>query len=140
MQQFKFSLAKVHSYRIKVEAEKQRAYGQAQREITEQSTRIETLMAEKEQRRGYQPLTITQMKVQQRYLMALDGQIDDAYTTLQAQQAQVKVAFDELIMAQQERQVMDKLQEKQFAQYQLNLNREEQKQLDEMANRPKFVI
>ena len=140
MQKFNFSLAKVHSYRIKVEDQKKQAYGQAQQEIVEQEAHIQQLLKEKEHRRLKQPLTIAQMKVHQRYLMALDSQIDDAFQGLQAQQLHVEQALAELITAQQERQVMDKLQAKQLAEHQLTVNREEQKQLDEMANRKQIII
>lgn len=55
-------------------------------------------------------------------------------------QNEVEMVLQEVVQAQRERKVLEKLEEKQHAAYLQEVKHEEQKQLDEMGNRPKFVI
>lgn len=48
--------------------------------------------------------------------------------------------MNEYVEAQKERKVLEKLRDKQKEDYQLEANHEEQRQLDEMANRPKYKM
>lgn len=50
----------------------------------------------------------------------------------------VELKLQAYITAQKERKVLEKLSEKQMAEHQLAVNREEQKMLDEMANRKRI--
>ena len=79
------------------------------------------------------PLDLNQLAIMQGYIPVLLNKID-------CQQEQVALALtrleevrQRLIQIMKDRKILDKLQEKALIQYHLELNREEQKNLDELA-------
>ena len=80
------------------------------------------------------------LQVQRRYLAELDNEIMAAQSRLRDLHSEHQKALNEYVEAQKERKVLEKLRDKQKEDYQLEANHEEQKQLDEMANRPKYKM
>lgn len=85
-------------------------------------------------------LTVGRMQVQQRYLIELDRRIGEIKTESLELQNKVEMALQEVVQAQKERKVLEKLEEKQHLVYLQKIKHEEQKQLDEMGNRSKFAF
>ena len=83
---------------------------------------------------------LRRLQVQRRYLAELDNEIMAAQSRLRDLHSEHQKAFNEYVEAQKERKVLEKLRDKQKEDYQLEANHEEQKQLDEMANRPKYKM
>ncbi len=138
MQAFHFSLEKVLDHRKMSEEEAMRAYGQLQQTVHAQETACTALQQEKAQLLEISEHTIGRMQVQQRYVIALTNAIDEAETKLFHVKQELAASLDQVIEAQQARKVVEKLREKKFAEYSYTRQQEEQKQLDEFANRPLF--
>lgn len=73
-------------------------------------------------------------------IVELDNEIMAAQSRLRDLHSEHQKALNEYVEAQKERKVLEKLRDKQKEDYQLEANHEEQKQLDEMANRPKYKM
>ena len=85
-------------------------------------------------------LSLGRLQVQHRYLAQLDNEIMMANAHLRQLDGEQQKTLNAYVEAQRERKVLEKLRDKKKAEYQLEANHEEQKQLDEMANRPKYSL
>jgi flagellar FliJ protein len=132
---FKFSLEKVLDYRWLKEQEAKREYASAQKALTEQEDIFQQINQEKENLMEVRESTINRMQVQQWYLLDLNQRLIATTEAIKEMSRYVEQALSVYIEAQQERKILEKLSEKQLAEYQIEMNREEQKMLDEMANR-----
>lgn len=135
MAKFKFSLEKVLDYRWLKEQEAKREYASAQKALTEQEDIFQQINQEKENLMEVRESTINRMQVQQWYLLDLNQRLIATTETIKEMSRYVEQALSVYIEAQKERKILEKLSEKQLAEYQIEMNREEQKMLDEMANR-----
>lgn len=135
MAKFKFSLEKVLDYRWLKEQEAKREYASAQKALTEQEDIFQQINQEKENLMEVRESTINRMQVQQWYLLDLNQRLIATTEAIKEMSRYVEQALSVYIEAQQERKILEKLSEKQLAEYQIEMNREEQKMLDEMANR-----
>lgn len=138
MQAFHFSLEKVLDHRKLTEEAAMRAYGQLQQTVTDQEAAFAALQQEKSQLLEISELTIGRMQVQQRYLLVLSNAIDEAEAKLFHVKQELADALAQVVEAQQERKIVEKLREKKLAEYSYNSQMEEQKQLDEFGNRALF--
>lgn len=138
MQAFHFSLEKVLDHRKLTEEAAMRAYGQLQQTVTDQEAAFAALQQEKSQLLEISELTIGRMQVQQRYLLVLSNAIDEAEAKLFYVKQELADALAQVVEAQQERKIVEKLREKKLAEYSYNRQMEEQKQLDEFGNRALF--
>ena len=128
MQAFHFSLEKVLDHRKTIEQEAKRAYAQKQQLLIQQEQHLNTLTQEKAQL----------FEVQQRYLLALNATIDEVQNKMFHVKQELAESLSVVVEAQQERKIVEKLREKQFAEYTYEQQLEEQKQLDEFGNRALF--
>lgn len=135
MAKFKFSLEKVLDYRWLKEQEAKREYASAQKALTEQEDIFQQINQEKENLMEVRESTINRMQVQQWYLLDLNQRLIATTEAIKEMSRYVEQALSVYIEAQKERKILEKLSEKQLAEYQIEMNREEQKMLDEMANR-----
>lgn len=135
MAKFKFSLEKVLDYRWLKEQEAKREYASAQKALTEQEDIFQQINQEKENLMEVRESTINRMQVQQWYLLDLNQRLIATTEAIKEMSHYVEQALSVYIEAQKERKILEKLSEKQLAEYQIEMNREEQKMLDEMANR-----
>ena len=135
MAKSKFSLEKVLDYRWLKEQEAKREYASAQKALTEQEDIFQQINQEKENLMEVRESTINRMQVQQWYLLDLNQRLIATTEAIKEMSRYVEQALSVYIEAQKERKILEKLSEKQLAEYQIEMNREEQKMLDEMANR-----
>lgn len=136
MTKFKFSLEKVLDFRWGIEKEAKRVYGELQRQKVEQEQALLEIQNEKNELMEVPEYTINRMQIRQWYLVELDRQMSVAQQSILELQQQIDQALENYVAAQKDRKVLEKLREKQLEEFQIELSREEQKQLDDMANRP----
>lgn len=136
MTKFKFSLEKVLDFRWGIEKEAKRVYGELQRQKIEQEQALLEIQNEKNELMEVPEYTINRMQIRQWYLVELDRQMSVAQQSILELQQQIDQALENYVAAQKDRKVLEKLREKQLEEFQIELSREEQKQLDDMANRP----
>lgn len=122
-------------YRWLKEQEAKREYASAQKALTEQEDIFQQINQEKENLMEVRESTINRMQVQQWYLLDLNQRLIATTEAIKEMSHYVEQALSVYIEAQKERKILEKLSEKQLAEYQIEMNREEQKMLDEMANR-----
>lgn len=135
MKRFEFSLAKLLDYRWQIELEAKREYANCQRILNEKEERMQGLMKEKQDLLEIREDSVNRMQIQQWYLLALERQMTDTHHELIAQRQLLQEALDKYIDAQKERKILEKLKEKQLAEYEHTIKQEEQKMLDEMGTR-----
>lgn len=138
MEKFHFSLEKVLDYRWIQEQEAKRDYASAQRELNEQEEIFQQMKQEKEELMDTREITVNRMQIRQWYLLELNQQLIATTETIYQMKQFVDLKLQLYIEAQKERKILEKLSEKQLAEYQLEMSREEQKMLDEMANRKRI--
>lgn len=136
MTKFKFSLEKVLDFRWGIEKEAKRVYGELQRQKVEQEQALLEIQNEKNELMEVPEYTINRMQIRQWYLVELDRQMSVTQQSILELQQQIDQALENYVAAQKDRKVLEKLREKQLEEFQIELSREEQKQLDDMANRP----
>lgn len=138
MEKFQFSLEKILDYRWIQENEAKREYASAQKALNEQEEILKQLIAEKGELMEIRETTVNRMQIQQWYLLDLNQKLTETVQTINEFKHFVELKLQAYITAQKERKVLEKLSEKQMAEHQLAVNREEQKMLDEMANRKRI--
>ncbi|WP_268870126.1 flagellar export protein FliJ [Liquorilactobacillus sucicola] len=127
-------------YRKQNEQQIKQKYTALRQRLASKEDEITRLGAEKFNLMDVSELSVGKMQVQQRYLLELDRRMGEIKTESLELQNEVEMVLQEVVQAQRERKVLEKLEEKQHAAYLQEVKHEEQKQLDEMGNRPKFVI
>jgi flagellar FliJ protein len=138
VEKFQFSLEKILDYRWIQENEAKREYASAQKALNEQEEILKQLIAEKGELMEIRETTVNRMQIQQWYLLDLNQKLTETVQTINELKHFVELKLQAYITAQKERKVLEKLSEKQMAEHQLAVNREEQKMLDEMANRKRI--
>nr|AJA33899.1 flagellar FliJ protein [Liquorilactobacillus capillatus] len=140
MKRFKFSLENILEFRKQNEQQVKQRYTVLQHALADREEQMVQLGAEKFNLMDVSELSVGRMQVQQRYLIELDRRMGEIKTESLDLQAKAEAALQEVIQAQQERKVLEKLEEKQRVVYLQEVKHEEQKQLDEMGNRPKIAF
>ncbi|KRL05511.1 flagellar FliJ family protein [Liquorilactobacillus oeni] len=139
MKNFKFSLESILEYRKQNEQKIRQQYLLLRSEVQGKESDIRKLLKEKGSLMNVTEQTIGRMQIQRRYLLGLDQRV----TLLKNAELELKtkseVKMNELVKAQRERKVLEKLEEKQEEEYLQLVKRQEQIQLDEMANRKKII-
>lgn len=134
MKKFQFSLEKVLDFRKANEQAAKRAYADAHQAQNLAMQQLQQLQHEKATVMDVSEMTIGRMQVQQRYLQELDRLIFESFHQFSELQQKTEEALQAFIQAQKERKILEKLQEKQLAEYQLIMSQEEQKFLDELGS------
>lgn len=138
MRRFVFSLQKVLDYRQRLEEQAIRAFAEAQAELAHQQHRLRHLLdwrqecLNRSERRHR--LAVALLDIEQTFLSALEEQIQLQRQRVAEAQHQVEVRRQQLIEAQRERKTLERLKEKQYEQWRLELLRWEQKQIDDLAS------
>ncbi|KRL02111.1 flagellar export protein FliJ [Liquorilactobacillus capillatus] len=127
-------------FRKQNEQQVKQRYTVLQHALADREEQMVQLGAEKFNLMDVSELSVGRMQVQQRYLIELDRRMGEIKTESLDLQAKAEAALQEVIQAQQERKVLEKLEEKQRVVYLQEVKHEEQKQLDEMGNRPKIAF
>ncbi len=138
MEKFQFSLEKILDYRWIQENEAKREYASAQKALNEQEEIFKQIIEEKGELMEIRETTVNRMQIQQWYLLDLNQKLSETMQAINELRGFVEMKLQAYIAAQKERKILEKLSEKQFAEHQVAINREEQKMLDEMANRKRI--
>lgn len=138
MEKFQFSLEKILDYRWIQENEAKREYASAQKALNEQEEIFKQIIEEKGELMEIRETTVNRMQIQQWYLLDLNQKLSETMQAINELRGFVEMKLQVYIAAQKERKILEKLSEKQFAEHQIAINREEQKMLDEMANRKRI--
>lgn len=133
MQKFKFELANLLEYRQQEEQLAKKNYALAQQGVQQARNKIASLLQEKHQIFAYATNDVKLLQAQRQYLSLIEQQIIVAQQEEQTCQAAVITALDGLAAKQQACQVIEKLYDKKFAEYQAKAQRQEQIFLDELG-------
>jgi len=124
---------------MQLEQEAKLEFAAVQRQVNEREAKIAAIAQEKEQMLTVPEETLGRMQVQHRYLAQLEQVSSALELEVNQLQGQLDLALDGYVKAQQQRKVIEKLREKKESQYQLELKHNEQKQLDDLANRKQLI-
>jgi flagellar protein FliJ len=133
---FEFRLQKVLDYRIRVEDQRKAELAELEARRTiliNERTRLENDQARALLRMRTQEFDLVDLQLTRLFVERLDRDIARKNEEIAAMEQRVLAKRQELIQASQERRVMEKLREKQEADYWLGVLRAEQKLLDEMG-------
>lgn len=133
MQQFKFELASLLEFRQQEEQTAKQAYAVAQQGVQQAQAMIKTLLQEKHKIFGYATNNVKLLQAQRQYLSVIEQRLVTAQAQESICQQSVAEALAGLSSKQQARQVIERLYAKKFAQYQVELRRQEQNFLDELG-------
>ncbi|EJF02199.1 flagellar export protein FliJ [Liquorilactobacillus mali] len=135
MLKFNFTLEKLLDFRKENEDSLKQEYMGLGSELSLKEKRINELLSEKNNLMYLVEPTVGRMQIQRNYLDEIDQQVSKLrLESLKLQQGLAKL-LERLVAAQQERKVLEKLEVKQKDEFEAKLAHEEQKELDEFANR-----
>jgi flagellar export protein FliJ len=141
MKPFRFSLEAVRIVRQRLEQTTLEQYAQALQ--SQQRARTQLQMAEQELEAGWSQsrnqleagAPAAQLAQTQAYCRFLELRVRECQKVLETAQNSVHLHWQKLIVARQQREVVDRYYQKQRLRYQREFQRQEQKVLDDMANR-----
>lgn len=135
MKTYKFSMEKVLEWREDLEKTSMEKFATAQNDLHQEKLVLDNLIKEyevaKEKTLRYK--NINEMKQLQLYKQNIEDNIEYQKVVIAKKALALEKLRIELVAAQKDRKIMEKLKEKDFDSYQDNLRLEEQKFLDEMA-------
>ncbi len=137
---FKFKLQKVLDYKELQEKQKMGEMANAMQLLQEEKKALDRLLMEKE-------WTFSQMNVQSskgvqagyltqynRYLESLNTFIDEQRTSLNLAENKVDRCRESLVEASVNKKIMDKLKEKYYHRFLYQINREQEKEVEDVVN------
>lgn len=131
MEKFSFSLQTVLEYRQQVEEQVKGEFARTLQLEQQKKAELTQVLQEKNSLLDFPQETVSRMQVTRRYLQALSDQVllcQNNLLELQQQKSQVRA---QLITAQKQRKILERLREKQLVSYQNQVAREQQAQLDD---------
>lgn len=135
MGKFNFTLEKLLDFRREKEDSLKQEYTTLGSKLSLKEKRIDELLSEKTSLMYLIEPTVGRMQIQRNYLDEINQQVN----RLRLEAVELKKSLAELLKrligAQQERRVLEKLEVKQKDEFEIRLAHEEQKELDEFANR-----
>lgn len=138
MERFSFSLQKVLEYRLQVEDQVKEKYAAVLRLEKEQRNEYDQLIGEKSGLMQTPQFSVGRMQVTRRYLQALSEHLLACQKNLLEIQQQKEQLRIELVEAQKQRKVIERLKEKQLTVYKKKEALEQQKQLDDFHRPVQF--
>ncbi|WP_124976793.1 flagellar export protein FliJ [Ligilactobacillus salitolerans] len=139
MENFTFSLQKVLEYRMQVEDQVKAQFAQIVAAENQQSSLLDEVVQEKNAMMETPQRSLGRMQVTRRYLMALNEQIMLCRQQLLELGSQKEEVRAQLIEAQKQRKVLERLKAKQLTAFKKELAVDQQKQLDDF-HRPKQLL
>lgn len=135
MKSYSFSMEKVLEWREDLEKTSMEKFATAQNDLYQEKLVLDNLIKEyevaKEKTLRYK--NINEMKQLQLYKQNIEDNIEYQISIIEKKTIALEKLRLELVAAQKDRKIMEKLKEKDFNSYQDNMRQEEQKFLDEMA-------
>lgn len=135
MNSYKFSLEKVLEWRVDNEKSIARSFARLQNELNHQETVLNNLKLEDEdiKKRILMLNNIYDLKQEYRFKQRVEENIKEQKVLIDKTKLKIEKLRLELMEAQKDRRIMEKLKEKDYTTYRENVMFEEQKELDEIA-------
>lgn len=137
MRRFRFALQRLLQYRMTLEEQAIQAFGQAQLHLRLEQERLNelkairgSLLANSSRTRR---LSVPLLQVEQTYLQRLEECIEGQQQRVRIAEEELEARRRELVEAQRQRKVLERLREKHYETWKLENLREEQKLIDEIA-------
>ncbi|MDN2453756.1 flagellar export protein FliJ [Lactobacillus sp. UCMA15818] len=135
MGKFNFTLEKLLDFRREKEDSLKQEYTTLGSKLSLKEKRIDELLSEKTSLMYLIEPTVGRMQIQRNYLDEINQQVNRLRLEAVELKKSLAELLERLIGAQQERRVLEKLEVKQKDEFEIRLAHEEQKELDEFANR-----
>ena len=135
MEKYKFSLEKVLEWRMDNEKDVARKYSTLQSELQYQKTALNNLRLEDQyiKNKILKLNIIHELKQQYLFKQTVEEKIEKQLRLIDETNEEIEKIRLELLEAQKNRKIMEKLKERDYTSYKENLMYLEQKELDEMA-------
>lgn len=135
MQKYNFSMEKILDLRINKEKDEMTIFASLQNELHQQKIALSNLEKEMDKlnRDGFKKVDVNQLRLNNLYKQNLINQMEVQNAIIEETSHELEKQRQELIEAQKDRKIMEKLKEKDFTLYKNNLKAMEQKELDEIA-------
>jgi flagellar protein FliJ len=135
MDNYNFSMEKVLEWRSTIEKEKMEGFARLQNQIKHEKDKLAELKVDVKDARLNSMREINIYKLQQYniYIQSIESKIEKKEEKIEKLRQALEEERLELISAQKDRNIMEKLKEKDFSKYKKNMNDLEQKELDEIA-------
>lgn len=132
---YKFSLEKVLEWRLNTEKETAKKFAIKQSELTYQEEVLNKLIDQYEniKKEVLKKINIRDLKQEHLLKQKIEDKIEEQIELIKNIEKQAEELRLELLEAQKNRKIMEKLKEKDYNKYMDHLMSEEQKHLDEMA-------
>jgi len=135
MKAYNFSMERVLEWRESIEKTSMEKFALLQNELLHEKSILASLTNEYQtlKEKGLSYKNINELRQMQLYKQTLEDKIDYQNQIVNNKSSKLEEIRLELISAQKDRKVMEKLKERDFSNYQDDLRASEQKDLDEMA-------
>lgn len=132
---YNFSMERVLEVRSNKEKGIMEVFAKVQNELQKQKLILTNLVKDYELFKisGLKGINIYELKQQSLYKQSIEEQIEQINYEIAKTNQQLEQIRSELVTAQKDRKIMEKLKEKDFYNYKENIKALEQKELDEMA-------
>src|SRR5690554_4321690 len=128
-------MERVLEWRENLEKDSMEKFAVKQNELAKEKSILDNLKKEYEhtKQKLLKRISIEELRQIQLYKQMLEDKIDNQIQVVNRKTIELENVRNELIDAQKERKIMEKLKERDYSNYQEELKAFEQKQLDEMA-------
>lgn len=135
MNNYNFSMEKILEWRSTIEKEKMETFGKLQDDLKREKEQLSNLKREVKDARhkSMDELNIYKLQQYNLYIQSIEDRIGIQEKNIQELRQAIEDKRLELVSAQKDRSIMEKLKEKDFSLYKKNIKALEQKELDEIA-------
>lgn len=135
MKSYNFSMEKVLEWRENLEKGSMEKFAVIQNELSQEKSTLANLQREYEtiKEKFLKYKNVNELKQMQLYKQIIEDKIENQIEAINKKSEELEERRLELISAQKDRKIMEKLKEKDYLTYLDNVRATEQKELDEMA-------
>ena len=132
---YKFSMEKVLEWRTNVEKTTMEEFSILQNELLQEKQVLTSLKDQhhKSKEQDLKTFNVNELMQQHLYIQNIEEKIEEQSQLIFKKKDLVEEAREELVIAQKDRKIIEKLKEKDTNEYEQNIRAMEQKELDEMA-------
>lgn len=135
LKSYKFSMEKVLEWRTDIEKTTMEEFAAHQNDLQREKNLLNGLHDQylKCKKNSLTSCNVNELMHQQLYIQTLEEKIEEQTQIIYTKKDKVEEVRVELVLAQKDRKIMEKLKEKDRTEYEENIKYMEQKELDEMA-------
>lgn len=135
MKAYSFSMEKVLEWRESIEKNSMEKFAVSQNELNQEKMILANLTKEYEivKEKSLRCKNINELRQLQLYKSDLEDKIENQHEIIEIKTQELEQRRLELVSAQKDRKIMEKLKERDYSNYLEQVNADEQKFLDEMA-------